>query len=219
MNHIIHQTWKTYDFNKEQELWIDSIKKTFPNYKHKFWSDDDNLWLIRIRHPEFLKFYETLLPIEKADFIRYLYIYNYGGIYFDIDVKMNNPLILEDAEVFLCDQTKEANEEKLEILIDPFFLAGECGCKFFYSVCQSMANGVLHKILTTQPNDQYNQTLYKTGPYMLSKFYLIHRHKYKIKVLKDVFTTKYYETDTPKEQFHGIHMQLNSWLKEEDRRR
>lgn len=214
MEKVIHQTWKNYEFNE----FTNSVRSVFSDYEYKFWTDEDNLQLIRLKHPEFLEFYEELLPVEKADFIRHLYIYNYGGVYLDIDVKMNRLLVLEDAEVFLCDQTKEANEEKLEILVDPFFLAGESGCRFFYSVCQSMANGILHRILTTHSNNLYNKTLYKTGPYMLSKFYLLNKNKYRIKLLKDVFTTRRCESDIPKEQFHGIHMQMNSWLKEEDRR-
>ena len=219
MNYIIHQTWKNGNLDEEQSLWVNSIKKAFPNYEYKFWTDEDNLQFIRLKHPEFLKFYEELNAVEKTDFIRHLYIYNFGGIYLDIDVKMNKPLVLEGADVFLCDQTKEANTEKLEVLVDPFFLAGEERCLFFYSVCESMVRGTIYNILSSKTGKKYHETLYKTGPYMFTKFYLINRHKYNIKVLKDVFTTKYYETDVPKEQFYGIHMQFNSWLKPEDRRR
>lgn len=219
MNNIIHQTWKNGNLDEEQSLWVNSIKKAFPNYEYKFWSDEDNLRLIQTKHPEFLKFYEALNAVEKADFVRHLYIYNHGGIYLDIDVKMNKPLVLEGADVFLCDQTKEANTEKLEVLVDPFFLAGEQGNDFFYSVCESMMKGFIYKILSSNTDKKYHNTLYKTGPYMLTKFYLINGHKYRIKVLKDVFTTKYYETDVPEKEFYGIHMQFNSWLKPEDRRR
>lgn len=216
MEKIIHQTWKNGELNKSE--WISSVKNVFHDYEYKFWSDEKNDEFIRLNYPEFYSFFKDLLPVEKIDFIRYLYIYHYGGIYLDVDVKMNKPLVLEGADVFLCDQTEEANTEKMEILIDPFFLAGKKECPFFYFVCESMVRGTIYNILSSKTESQYYKTLYKTGPYMLTKFYLLNKHKYSIKILKDVFTTKYYEITSPNKQFYGIHMQFNSWLKLEDRR-
>lgn len=219
MEKIIHQSWKTNELGEEERGWADSVKRAFDGYEYKFWTDEDNDELVRISYPEFYDFYKELLPIQKADFVRHLYIYHYGGIYLDLDVKMNKPLPLEGAEVFLCDQTLEANDEKMKILVDPFFLAGDKGCKFFYSMCQSVVRGLIYNILSSKTSKEYIDTLYKTGPYMLTKFYLLNGHKYNIKLLKDVFTTEKYLTDTPKDQFYGIHVQFNSWLREELRRR
>ena len=219
MEKIIHQSWKTNELSKEEQEWVSTVKNNFTGYEYKFWTDEDNDNLVRLNYPEFYDFYKGLLPIQKADFVRHLYIYHFGGIYLDLDVKMNKPLPLEGADVFLCDQTLEANDEGMEILVDPFFLAGNKGCKFFYCMCQSVVRGTIYNILSSKTDKEYINTLYKTGPYMFTKFYLLNKHKYNIKVLKDVFITEKHVSDIPKEEFYGIHIQFNSWMKEEHRRR
>jgi len=219
MEKIIHQSWKTNEFSDKEQEWVNSVKKAFDGFEYKFWTDEDNDVLVRLTYPEFYNYYKELLPIEKADFARHLYIYHYGGVYLDLDVRMNKPLPLEGADVFLCDQTLEANDEKMKILIDPFFLAGNKGCRFFYSMCESVVRGTIFNVLSSRAKKEYITTLYKTGPYMLTKFYLLNKHKYNIKLLKDVFTTEQYDSELPKEQYYGVHIQFNSWLKEKDRRR
>lgn len=218
MEKIIHQSWKTNELSSREQEWVDSVKKAFDGYEYKFWTDEDNDGLVRLSYPEFYNYYKELLPIQKSDFARHLYIYHFGGVYLDLDVKMNRPPPLEGADVFLCDQTLEANDEKMKILVDPFFLAGNKGCRFFYSMCESVVRGTIFKILSSNTEKEYLTTLYKTGPYMLTKFYLLNRHKYNIKLLKDVFTTERYGSEMPKEHYCGIHIQFNSWLKEKDRR-
>lgn len=219
MEKIIHQTWKNTELKEVEKIWVESVKEKFVGYEYKFWTDEDNERLIRTKYPEFQDFYKELTPVEKSDFCRYLYIHQYGGVYLDIDVKMNRFLELGEADVILCDQTEEANTEKLEIVVDPFFLAGKKGCNFFYSLCQNIVRGTIYKHLSISIDKLYSlKTLYKTGPIMLTKFYLLNKHKYNIKVLKGIFTTNRHPTKIPKHLFHGIHMQYNSWLKEEDRR-
>lgn len=215
MEKIIHQTWKEVINNE----WTDSVKSVFKDYEYKFWTDADNDKLIEYKYPQFRAIFETLTPVEKSDFCRYLYIYECGGIYLDVDVKMNRFLPLENADVYLCDQTEEANTVKSPMIIDPFFLAGNKGCQFFYSLCNSISKGTIYRLLSQNTNTLYSlKTLYKTGPIMLTKFYLLNKYKYNIKVLKNVFTTKKFVSNIPKESYYGIHIQMNTWLKKEDRR-
>ena len=214
MEKIIHQTWKITKLNQKEQEWVDSVKQSFCSYEYKFWTNEDNDNLVRLKYPEFYEFFKILTTIEKCDFCRYLYIYDYGGIYLDLDVKMNKFIPLNNADVFLCDQTNESNEDygdKLKIVIDPFFLAGNKKCKYFYSICQMMTNKTF-KLITPESKSEYKKILYNTGPYMASKFYILNKHKYNIKILKDIFTTDRYITNIPKEQFYGIHMQMGSWI-------
>lgn len=213
MEKVIHQTWKNKELSNSQLELISSVKNVFCDYEYKFWTDEDNENLIVKNYPEFHKFYKTLLPVEKSDFVRHLYIHQYGGIYLDIDVKMNKLPVLENADMFLCDQTKEANIDNFGIIIDPFFLAGNKGYPFFYDICKSIASGVIYKMLSTVITKKYFDTLYKTGPYIVSKFYLLNKDKYNIQILIDVFTTLNYESNVPKENFYGIHYQLKTWFK------
>jgi len=83
---IIHQTWKNYDipekWKKNQETW----KKNHPNWKYMYWTDEDNLNLIKNHYPWFLEtFVSYPHNIQRADAIRPFILYHYGGIYADMD--------------------------------------------------------------------------------------------------------------------------------------
>lgn len=212
MQHIIHQTWKSRVLNEEQTVWSDSIKRLYPDYEYRLWTDEDNQKLID-RYPEFQAFYQTLIPVEKSDFVRYLYIFEEGGIYFDLDVLLKKRLddVLEGADVYLCDQTKDSNGENMTEVYDPFFLAGEKGHPFFYGACKAIASGIIYRILSSSfDKDDVLRTLYKTGPIMLTKYYLINRHRYNVKILDGVFTPKKFMDERP--NAYGVHMGFNSWI-------
>ena len=218
---IIHQSWKTKEMDEVMAEWTSSVKATFPTYEYKFWTDDDNDSFVKTHYPHFYDFYKNvLIPIERCDFVRYLYIYHYGGMYIDLDTKMQRPLELSGSSAYLIDQTKEANVDRWPFLLDCFFVAGEKHSPFFYDLCQNIHRGTVYRLLSQSCRKEYYQSLYRTGPFMLTKFYLLNIGKYKVDILKDVFTTRRSEKDVkPKDQYHGVHMQWNTWMKPEDRMR
>lgn len=59
-----------------------------PDWEHRFWSDRDNLFLIEKALPDcvddYLKFPDGVI---RADVARYLYMYEFGGVYFDTDYR------------------------------------------------------------------------------------------------------------------------------------
>ena len=84
---IIHQTWKNNDvpkhWKKSPEMW----KKYHPDYKYVLWTDEDNREHIKLFHQEFLELYVNYpYAIQRADMIRYFLLYDFGGIYSDLDV-------------------------------------------------------------------------------------------------------------------------------------
>tara|TARA_R110000868_G_scaffold195048_3_gene440725 strand:- start:11195 stop:11815 length:621 start_codon:yes stop_codon:yes gene_type:complete len=206
MDAIIHQTWKKASVDHNQQLKIDSIKRVYPSYTYMFWTDDDNGAFLKEHYPEFCKFYNTLSNIQKVDFIRYLYIYHFGGLYLDLDVELFSPLIINNVDVVLT--AGECYDE--EPILDPFFLAGTKKCLFFYNICQSMKNGFIFNILSNKFKDnELNPTFYKTGPYMLTKYHLLNKEKYRIQILSKAFNYK--TLQFPLAQ--GIHYNEQTWVK------
>lgn len=219
MEKKVHQTWKTNEINGVTAAWTSSVKAAFPDYEYKLWTDEDNHQLVYNYYPEFYQHYsQNLNAIEKTDFARYLYIHHCGGVYIDLDVKMNFAINFGDQDVFLCDQTNEANIDKWPILMDPFCVAGKKGYPFFYDVCSTIVRGTIYRLLAGHCQNRLYYSLYTTGPFLLTKFYLIHKNKYNIGIIKNQITTSRYEHDgRPKDQFAGVHMQTNTWMRPEDR--
>jgi mannosyltransferase OCH1-like enzyme len=85
---IIHQTAPS-DKSKWHPIWEPcqaSWKKHFPDYEYKFWSDEDLEELIATKYPWFLDTYKGYdKTIKRVDAARYFIMYEYGGIYADMD--------------------------------------------------------------------------------------------------------------------------------------
>lgn len=83
---IIHQSWKTKTLPQTFQRYFPSWRKCFPNWEHKFWTDEDNRKFITDHYPWFLKTYNSFPEeIYRADVARYFYMYHYGGVYTDMD--------------------------------------------------------------------------------------------------------------------------------------
>ncbi|KAJ1551809.1 hypothetical protein HK096_004664 [Nowakowskiella sp. JEL0078] len=91
--HIIHQSWKTKVLPFRFQEWTESWKTKNPGWKHILWTDTANRMLVQNHFPWFLPVYDSLpKPIARADAVRYMYLYKFGGVYADLDVEALKPM-------------------------------------------------------------------------------------------------------------------------------
>jgi mannosyltransferase OCH1-like enzyme len=84
---IIHQTWKNNNIPKKWKLSNTQWKKLHPEYQYILWTDDDIRKYIKEKYPSFLKIHDGYeYNIQRADMIRYFILYDFGGIYCDLDL-------------------------------------------------------------------------------------------------------------------------------------
>lgn len=84
---IIHQTWKNKNIPDKwkhcQREWV----RLHPDWTYILWTDQDIRNHIQNYHPEFLEIHDSYeYPIQRADMIRYFILYDYGGVYCDLDM-------------------------------------------------------------------------------------------------------------------------------------
>lgn len=73
--------------------YMDAMQTQNPDYQYLFFNDDDIDNFFLSNYPEYYTTYQRLpIFIQKIDFFRYLAIYHYGGFYFDLDMKLLQPL-------------------------------------------------------------------------------------------------------------------------------
>ncbi len=91
---IIHQIYGVFRDNKpitDFPLFVDSKKAWMKvakdaGYRYKLWNDDMCTKLIN-KYPEFKKMYNSVkYPVMRADIMRFLILYDEGGMYVDMDV-------------------------------------------------------------------------------------------------------------------------------------
>jgi len=84
---IIHQTWKNTDIPEKWKKSSDDWQRLHPDWKYILWTDADIRNHIKNNHPEFLELHDHYeYPIQRADMIRYFVLYDFGGVYCDLDL-------------------------------------------------------------------------------------------------------------------------------------
>lgn len=85
---IIMQTWKTDILPEHWQSSQNAIKKLHPDWKYVLMTDEDNKVFVKKHFPWFYdKFMNFQYPIQRADAIRYMWLYVNGGVYVDLDLE------------------------------------------------------------------------------------------------------------------------------------
>ena len=89
---IIHQTWKTREIPDGWKESGPSWQRFHPDWQYILWTDEDLERLITERHPWFADTYRDYpYAIQRVDAARYFILYEYGGIYSDLDILCSRP--------------------------------------------------------------------------------------------------------------------------------
>ena len=90
----IFQTWKSHtEIPANFRYWSQTWKTMNPDYDYVMWDDADNRAFIAAHFPWFLSIFDSYpRNIQRADAVRYFYLYYYGGIYADLDFECLKPM-------------------------------------------------------------------------------------------------------------------------------
>ncbi|OBT81592.1 hypothetical protein VE02_10047, partial [Pseudogymnoascus sp. 03VT05] len=84
---IIHQTYKTTETPSQWAEAQNSCRSLNPSYQYFLWTDLSARDLIRTKYGWFLPTYDSYpYAIQRADALRYFVLWQYGGIYIDLDI-------------------------------------------------------------------------------------------------------------------------------------
>lgn len=90
---IIHQTWKDENI---PDKWAQSPvewKRHHPDWTYMLWTDVNIREYIEKNHPHLLSLHDSFPHnIQRADMIRYLILYDMGGVYCDLDLYPLGPI-------------------------------------------------------------------------------------------------------------------------------
>lgn len=102
---VIFQTWKSkVSVPAHFGRWSESFRRLNPHYAHLLWDDADNRNFIAKCYPWFLRIYDGYpREIYRADAVRYFFLYQFGGLYADMDTECLRPVdpLFESGDVWL----------------------------------------------------------------------------------------------------------------------
>lgn len=84
--HIMHQIWQTADVPRVFLPWMRSLPKLHPEWEYWFWTTKEAELFIKLFHPQFMEIYRAQSGLFKADILRFLIMYTFGGVYADLDL-------------------------------------------------------------------------------------------------------------------------------------
>lgn len=119
---IIMQTWKTHELPDMWKPTQTSINRYMPDWKYVLMSDEDNREFVAQHFPDFLTTYDSFpYNIQRADAVRYCWLYVHGGLYLDCDFELQAPidsLFTQDSDLFLL-----ASSNRPDIITNGFMAA------------------------------------------------------------------------------------------------
>ena len=116
---IIMQTWKTTELPEKWKPTQVSIDKYMPMWRYVLMTDEMNRVFVAEHFPSFLAQYDAFpYPIQRADAIRYCWLYVNGGLYLDCDFELLGPL-----DELFTEPTMETNSASPSQGHDLFLLA------------------------------------------------------------------------------------------------
>lgn len=162
---IIHQTARTKQISWEERRLVRRMQRILHGWTYMFHDDEDNERLIAQYFPQYLKQYQAISRgVAKADIARLVYMYVYGGFYFDTDYKLFHhiPEWMLEKEQLLMESREKAEEYKLGNAI----LASKAGGAFY--------KGFIEHIFESPELSgiQENRVELVTGPEALTAYYM-----------------------------------------------
>ncbi|KAL3880233.1 hypothetical protein ACJMK2_032482 [Sinanodonta woodiana] len=90
---IIHQTWIDTNIPENFRKCVSSLKEHHRNYVYMFWTDTIAMKFVEDMFPLILPLYLNYrYNLQRADAVRYMILYEYGGVYADLDIVSLRPL-------------------------------------------------------------------------------------------------------------------------------
>lgn len=86
---LVMQTWKDKYVPEHWKTSPSSIVKHLPTWKYILLTDADNIEFVKTHFSSYLQWFLGLpYPIQRADVIRYMWLYVHGGLYMDLDIEL-----------------------------------------------------------------------------------------------------------------------------------
>jgi inositol phosphorylceramide mannosyltransferase catalytic subunit len=190
MNKQIHFSWKTKKIPKKFQNWVNTWNLYNPEWNIKLWTDDDNENFIRQHYDYFLDTYLNYSSnIERADSMRYFYLYHFGGLYVDLDFEcLRNIEPLLNSDIVLGQISARRYKKNIIQEVHPSFLYCETPKHDFFG--EIVNDGLQTAFQKYKDIDRTKRgfgciEVWTTGIEFLRQKVIAGNDKYDIKVVED----------------------------------
>ena len=202
---IIHQTFPTKNINSNIQNNINKLKELNPGYEYHLYDDNDIINFIKENYDDnILNTYNSINPEYgacRADYFRYLLMYEKGGIYLDIKSSCEKPfdsIIKPEDEYILTHWGNHEGNFNYRISYWNKELNNEYGEYCNWNIIIKEKHPLMKKIIDQVTNNINNYSieeygiskkgvLFLTGPVAYSKIILNNKDKYNLTIYDNYY--------------------------------
>ena len=203
---IIHQLWNDQFVPRPVVPYMKRWMDQHPDWQYWFWTKESQEKLIRKKYPTYLSLYQGYeLEIQRSDMIRFLILYEFGGIYADLDMEVLKPLddIIQGKPCLLAAATEEVATVFLET--NETFITNNAliACKPRHRLLKLILEGFFK-------GRRNKDVMSSTGPLLLDsvvKRYIQSMSKYSnvVQHMRNQFDVLYVVAGNPGDDFYIAH--------------
>lgn len=171
---VLFQTWKTHLVPSHLQPFYDSWSQKHPHWQQILFSDEENDGFVHTFFPLFEPCYRALPhKIQQVDAVRYMWLYQHGGIYADLDMQCLQslePLLQQEEErhsaVVILGEENEKHKDGTSRVGNAIMISSR-GHPFWLAVLQEIQRRTKN---VSHPQD-VTVAWNTTGPHMLHEVY------------------------------------------------
>ncbi len=213
---ITHQTARTSHLNWEEGRLTRRMRKLLPDWDHQLWDNSEQAAAVRRIFPHLSDRFDAIpFGVARSDIARYALLYEYGGMYLDIDYKLLRAFDedLRSARVLLPIELYEQNshDRYREFVIGNSLLGSTPKQQFWYDLVEYIFAKHSPDLMTSE-----HEIVGKTGPVALTDFYLdAFAEKSEVTLAaKNLFQPDIWAfgmRNSADENTYGVHLHWGSW--------
>ena len=207
--HIIHQVFLSSPYEDGvPEGFVDNVKSYLehnPEWTYYFWTNVTARHLLEDRVPHLLPVYDSLTKVvEKGDMFRYVLMYEFGGLYADLDTVNRRPLDSVTMK-YPCLLISEPFEHAVLWYEEPYALIN---AMMFCRAKHPLFNQILDAMPT---RTNITSTVKKFGPGFLTEQFrqyanITDKDLYRIDINKDSNSPYFYKGEIPESDDDGVYI-------------
>ncbi|KAH3889665.1 hypothetical protein DPMN_013726 [Dreissena polymorpha] len=212
--HNVHQIWiRVSDSSSTSDMavpdmfvkYMETFPKFNPDWTYYFWTYNTSRKLLQDRHPDLLHFFDnTTETVVRADLMRYVVLYEFGGLYADLDTTCLRPLDIVTKK-YSCILVLAPFENAAMMLNGPYQICnGEIFCRARHPFLRYVLNTIAKKA-------DAGKGAFVIGPSFFTGQYRLYNNiskedAYRIDIFANNGTPYFYKGERPVTDEDGIYI-------------
>lgn len=217
------------DYQESHADWMKSTKSVYQNCEYILWDEQACLNLVEAKYSQLLPIYHSYkYDVNRADAIRYMILYEHGGLYLDLDIisyKSIQPRLTSECVLFEChrDDNSEFHFPKKSKYLTNSVMYCTPGCMFMKRAINNLARESRkfthldegRYVIMSTANGFLTNMYYKFhGCADVTVYDMISFEKYNKQIRREIASGD--DTHPVTQEMYGIHLNVGSWISNND---